>query len=850
MRPLFLLSFLLPAACGDKDEVRADERTARPGGDLDADGDGFAGSEDCDDNDATVNPDATEICDTVDNDCDGLVDDDDDSVDLGRGDTWYPDVDGDGFGALEGGIQACRQPSGRVAVGGDCDDSDAAVSPGATEVCDDADLDEDCSGAADDADPGVDPTTQTRTHPDADADGFGDATDPGRLSCEPPPDEVTDNSDCDDDNALVNPAAMEVCDDADVDEDCSGAADDADRNADPATQTRGYPDADGDGYGNADTRGVLYCDFPTGVVSDNSDCDDGVAAVNPAAVEVCDDADVDEDCSGAADDADAGVDPRSRSTFYDDVDQDGYGDARAPLSFCDAPVGAVSDDTDCDDDNANSFPGAVELCDGQDNDCDGDSSDVGLVSFEDVGGVWTSLTGVFSAGTASSPVSWVSSAAGTLWLCNDTFYATLEAAHDLNLHGYAGDEVLDGAATSSVLSIETDGIAVSVQDLTLQNGLGDRAILAAYGYSASGGGIACAAAADLTLDGVTLSGNVAPELGGGLAAEGCTVDLYDSAVLDNAAEYGGGLLVVDSTVTVTDSRVEGNIADDDGGGLLLVDATVSLEDTLVTANEAADAAGGALVQTLSGSTPTGLSCTGSTAATAGVTANTADRVGGIYLTDSGASFQATDCDLGTWSGGDANEPHALANETDGYVFGSGNDATFTCASGSCGTSTSEDLGSTVVTPYSGASRYRGNVFLASDFGTIDRFSMDLDADSSCVIDQHVASNASLQNAGWTVEWSSTGNSPLSDGSVSETDDIGLAMEPGRYYAVFSSWNCSTTGDIVGYSLSPYQHNDVALGTHVGYLQGSHTASLSGTGVTLGVTVGATQYYGTLDLTDL
>ena len=90
--------------------------------------------------------------------------------------------------------------------GDDCNDLDAAINPGATEVCDADAVDEDCSGAADDADENVDPASQMSWCPDADTDGYGDVDGTATLSCAPISGQVADNTDCDDGNADVNPA--------------------------------------------------------------------------------------------------------------------------------------------------------------------------------------------------------------------------------------------------------------------------------------------------------------------------------------------------------------------------------------------------------------------------------------------------------------------------------------------------------------------------------------------------------------------------------------------------------------------------------------------------------------------
>ncbi len=93
------------------------------------------------------------------------------------------------------------------------------------------------------------------------------------------------------------------------------------------------------------------------------DCDDADASVNPGAQERCDG--VDQDCDGSVDEevSDAPV-------WYRDADGDTYGDSAQMVSACAAPDGYVADSSDCDDVNAQISPGAVEICDGLDNDCD------------------------------------------------------------------------------------------------------------------------------------------------------------------------------------------------------------------------------------------------------------------------------------------------------------------------------------------------------------------------------------------------------------------------------------------------------------------------------------------------
>ena len=105
---------------------------------ADQDYDGFTGRQDCDDTNPGVNPDALEVCDGIDDDCDGLVDE----AASFDAPTWYADADSDGYGDAEATTTACDQPSGYVSDATDCDDAAATTYPGAAEICDG--LDQDC----------------------------------------------------------------------------------------------------------------------------------------------------------------------------------------------------------------------------------------------------------------------------------------------------------------------------------------------------------------------------------------------------------------------------------------------------------------------------------------------------------------------------------------------------------------------------------------------------------------------------------------------------------------------------------------------------------------------------------
>ncbi|MBT8231877.1 MAG: hypothetical protein HKO66_05430 [Saprospiraceae bacterium] len=133
-----------------------------------------------------------------------------------------------------------------------------------------------------------------------------------------------------------------------------------------------YADVDNDTYGDPNDV-TIDCDFPPpGNVLNNLDCDDTDPNINPAAVEVCDG--IDNNCDGTIDEGFA------LNTYYADADMDSFGDNNATIMACVAPPGYVTDNTDCDDTDADIFPGATEICDDIDNNCDG-NTDEGLPLF-------------------------------------------------------------------------------------------------------------------------------------------------------------------------------------------------------------------------------------------------------------------------------------------------------------------------------------------------------------------------------------------------------------------------------------------------------------------------------------
>jgi len=326
------------ADCADPADYNCDGSV----GYEDADSDGTAACEDCDDSNANLSTPSPESCDGVDNDCDGQVDEAGAS-----GETpWYLDADGDGYGRAATSTSACNQPPGYVADANDCDDLDAAAYPGATEICDE--IDNDCNGQVDEG-----TAAPSTWYADFDADGFGNPA-LSAVACSPPPNYIADSSDCNDLDAAANPNASEVCDG--IDNNCDTQVDEG--TAAPSTW---YADLDGDSFGNP-AMSAVACDPPPGYIADFSDCDDLDAGSYPGGTEVCDG--VDNNCTG-------GIDEGVGNTFYSDSDGDGYGDPSSSLLACSLPAGASANALDCNDALAQVHPAAAEVCDGLDNNCTG-----------------------------------------------------------------------------------------------------------------------------------------------------------------------------------------------------------------------------------------------------------------------------------------------------------------------------------------------------------------------------------------------------------------------------------------------------------------------------------------------
>ncbi|MCB9678817.1 MAG: hypothetical protein H6737_27180, partial [Alphaproteobacteria bacterium] len=285
---------------------------------------------DCDDAAPNNFPGNTEVCDYVDNNCVGGVDEPGPQVSYS---TWYRDADGDTHGDVGDSRSTCDgAPLGYVASSDDCDDGDGINYPGNPEICDGQD--NDCNGLDDSGNPGTD---------NWETDNDGD----GQRECE---------LDCDDTNPNRYNGNTEIPAN-NLDNDCNG-------------RELCYIDTDQDTFGNQggatqqSAQGApAWACTATGLSPFNTDCNDTNPTINPAATEGIAD-NVDQNCDGI-------------ELCYRDADMDGHGietgqTVNSPDLLCQRLQGESSIQDDCNDNDNTIYTGAPEiLFDTIDQDCNG-----------------------------------------------------------------------------------------------------------------------------------------------------------------------------------------------------------------------------------------------------------------------------------------------------------------------------------------------------------------------------------------------------------------------------------------------------------------------------------------------
>jgi len=332
--------------------------------DFDQDGDGYVPDEfvglvtegmedtdllpggDCNDYMDTVHPEASEDCSTTyDDDCDGVSS----AVDAPDCVDFFKDYDGDGYGGEESRCQCEPDFEYQLDTSDDCNDFDPDIHPEAFDEPYDG-VDADCAGDDDF---------------DEDDDGFVADEHVGMPTLGVDGTGLLPGGDCDDLDVLVHAGAEETCETV-WDDDCDGT-----NNAEGAAGcTDFFTDFDGDGYGDDALTGCWCHPTTEYTTALSGDCHDSNPLVNPNAIDVPYDA-VDTDCA-------------------EDDDFDADGDGYVRLGFEDTPtlmfeggsateIPSLLPGGDCDDAEPLIFPGAEEICDALDNDCDDEIDEEGAV---------------------------------------------------------------------------------------------------------------------------------------------------------------------------------------------------------------------------------------------------------------------------------------------------------------------------------------------------------------------------------------------------------------------------------------------------------------------------------------
>ncbi len=328
---------------------------------------------------------------------------------------YYPDLDGDTYGDANTQTLLCQTIPGYVTNNLDCNDNNAGVNP------------------------------NTLWYIDADADGFGNSS-LTQTGCTQPLGYVANNTDCNDNDPLVNQLSTWY-QDADLDgfgnpavtlSNCGQPAGyvanntDCNDNNPLANQvSTWYADADGDGFGNIAVS-QINCGQPTGYVANSTDCNDNLASMNPSFIEIFDG--LDNNCNGITDEGFAPL------TFYLDADGDGIGGSSSVLNIVSPGPNYVLVTGDCNDANANMYPGNTEICDNLDNNCSGaiDENLIFLNYYQDLDGDnFGNLNQVINA--CSLPVGYVLNSTD----CNDANNLIYPGAVEIEGNGI--DEDCNGA---------------------------------------------------------------------------------------------------------------------------------------------------------------------------------------------------------------------------------------------------------------------------------------------------------------------------------------------------------------------------------------------------------------------
>lgn len=587
-------------------------------------------------------------------------------------------------------------------------------------------------------------------------------------------------------------------------------------------------DKDGSGDGQGDGGAVSQDRDGDGYPADR-DCDDSNPAVHPDAAEVCDG--WDNDCNGATDEEDPGLDLSTARTCYEDNDQDGWGDAARVHTVCaicsDPDMRLAEQAGDCDDQDAAVHPEATERCDLLDNDCDGTTDGEGLTTFfpEDPNSeitTWDTRTSFFDI-FVEEP--------GELLLCGGTHRMRVVAEMyserpKFTIRGIGPGATIDAEGNGSAVQLKRIS-AVKFEDITLTAGWGD-----GLSGANAGGGIACEDVESVEYYRGSIADNHA-EVGGGIASEGCNIYLEDVNLERNEATNEGGAIwwgQYKSELSLFQVNVHQNHAQN-GGGIYLdrggsADGEATrAELTSCSFQDNTSEEGGGAITVVSSDLWMG----GEGSELRGNSSGSGAGAVWIAGLARGQAVSFDSVDFGEANDEDKNGQPELWVLDAGMPYAVNGLGSFTCTASGCGTSTTVTIGSPEATAQ--LSRYMwGDIVEAHSLATIDAYQVHMvPLYGICTADMYILSTDTdpftTSASTWTVEWADTSHTVSGSGWISG-NGVSVLTIPGRWYAFVVGGGRCGYADLFSLSYATPSGTDLGFGYHVGNAAYTYSSVLS------------------------
>ena len=623
----------------------------------------------------------------------------------------------------------------------DCDDDNPLIHPNATEICNE--LDDDCDGLVDDLDLDIDVTTGSTFFLDQDRDGHGDES-TSILSCSVPIGYSNSNDDCEDNNDQICPSCVEICDE--LDNNCDEIVDD-----DAIDLLVGFLDIDGDGYGTGFEISICEYQLQDGesISSFPTDCDENNPMIAPNQEEICNE--IDDDCDGLVDDQD---DSRvGGDWFYQDDDGDSYGDFYNTIQQCIIPAGYVINAEDCDDTDPFIHPDQIEVCNGIDDDCS--VLLTGIENQEENMAYWINSDGVgIDLSSIYQAYEELMISDGTLYLCNGQSSFRIEGTN-ISILGLGDMVVWNAMEQTSNLSgtifvqdvqLNQSSLQFDSADVVLENIQITNTTAPIVSWQSS-----------IQASNILVENNIATNGGAIQITEG-TLILENSEILENQAALGGALYADRSGIDILNSKINFNQATD-GGALYLLDSEIVVTGQQLPLEYGFDG-------------------------------NISDG-GAVFLDElSNADFQNVDFGI-------------TENNTRFDIFTStlkeyqtGEDVSFTCSFGSCGTSLAYHVGQIPIDELHQNNSFRGNIYDVVGQPTLDSFEFHM-IYTNCVFDFYVFSRTD-PSLSWNVLWQAQREQYGFTDWVSSSS-IGLSLDEGTQVLLGMGWTCDGSPDYYTYT---------------------------------------------------